>query len=110
MKEMDNWKATPRDNMFLKMSNGAPMSRWLTDGSDHNRNYNFSMRLDNVPTILCYFLVAISSLKLSEHVYGIKHMFTLKNDTFSLLGQPNRASSTVINFSEKIARRLLSRF
>ncbi len=84
--------------MFLKMSNGAPISRWLTDGSDHNRNYNFSMWLDNVAAILCYFLVAIPLLKLSQHVYGIKHMLILKHDTFSLLGQPNKASSTVINY------------
>ncbi len=25
VKEMDNWKATPRDNARLKISNGAPM-------------------------------------------------------------------------------------
>ncbi len=24
-KEMDNWKATPQDNVFLKISNGAPI-------------------------------------------------------------------------------------
>ncbi len=34
-------------------------SRWLTNGSDHNRNNN------NVLTILCYFLAAIPSLKVS---------------------------------------------
>ncbi len=31
-------------------------SRWLTDGSDHNRNYDLSMWLDNDLSILCYFL------------------------------------------------------
>ncbi len=51
-------------------------SRWLT-GHDHNRNYNFSMWPDNVPTILCYFLAAFPSLKVSLHAYGINHMFTL---------------------------------
>ncbi len=24
-KEMDNWKATPQDNVFLNISNGAPL-------------------------------------------------------------------------------------
>ncbi len=51
-------------------------SRWLTEGSDHNTNYNFSMWLCNVLTIFCYFLAAIPLLKVSEQVYGIKHMFT----------------------------------
>ncbi len=40
-------------------------SRWLTDGSDHNRNYNFSMWPDNDLSVLCYFLAAIPSLKVS---------------------------------------------
>ncbi len=54
-KEMDDWKATPRDNMILKIPNGA-----LTDGPDHNRNYNFWMLPDNVLPIHCYFLAVIS--------------------------------------------------
>ncbi len=45
VKEMDNWKATPRD--------------------------------DNDLSILRYFLAVIPSLKVSWHVYTIKHMFTL---------------------------------
>ncbi len=65
VKEADNWKATPRDNVFLKISNAAPISRWLTDRSDHNRNYNFSMWPDNVPTIICHFRAAIPSVEVS---------------------------------------------
>ncbi len=44
---------------------------------------NFSMWPDNGLTLLCYFLAAFPSLNVSEHVYGIKHMFTylLKNIT-----------------------------
>ncbi len=38
-------------------------SRRLTDGSDYNRNNNSSMWPDNVLTVLCYFLAAISMLK-----------------------------------------------
>ncbi len=38
---------------------------WLTDGSDHNRNYNFLMWPDSDLCMLCYFLAAISSLKVS---------------------------------------------
>ncbi len=34
VEEMDNRKATPRDNVFLKIS------RWLTTGSNHNRNFS----------------------------------------------------------------------
>ncbi len=40
-------------------------SRWLTDGFDHNRIYNFSMWPDNVLTILCCFLASVSSRKVS---------------------------------------------
>ncbi len=58
-----NGQATPRDNVLLKISNGAPMSRWLTNGPDHKRNYSFSVWPDNVPTILCYFFAAVPSLK-----------------------------------------------
>ncbi len=61
MKEMDDGKATTRDNVILKISNAN--SRWLTNGSDHNRNYNFSMLSDNDLSILCYFPAAITSLK-----------------------------------------------
>ncbi len=57
-KEMDNWKATPRDNVFFEDLQRCAKSRWLTDGSDHNRNNNFLMWPDNVMTILCYFLAA----------------------------------------------------
>ncbi len=42
---MANWKGTPRDNVILNISNGAPIQ--VGDGSDHNRNYNFSMLPDN---------------------------------------------------------------
>ncbi len=62
---MNNWKAIPRDNAILKIYNGVPISRWLTDGSDHNRNYTFSMWPDNDLSFLCYFLEAIPSLKVS---------------------------------------------
>ncbi len=62
VKEMDIWKATPRDNVLLEISNGAPISRWLTDESDHNKNYNFSSWRDNVPTFLCCFLAAIHNM------------------------------------------------
>ncbi len=58
VKEMDNWKVTPRDNVLLKISNSAPISRWLTDGSDQSINYNFSMW-----PWQCYFLAAIPLLK-----------------------------------------------
>ncbi len=40
VKEMDNWKATPWDNVLLKIFYGAPISRWLADGSDRS---NFSI-------------------------------------------------------------------
>ncbi len=40
-------------------------SRWLTDGSDHSSNYNFSVWSDDDLSILCYFLAAIPSLKVS---------------------------------------------
>ncbi len=40
-------------------------SSWLTDGSDHNRNYNFSMWPHSDLSILCYFLAAVPSLKFS---------------------------------------------
>ncbi len=63
VKEMANWKATPRDNVILNISNGAPIQ--VGDGSDHNRNYNFSMLPDNDLSIPCYFLAAIPSLKMS---------------------------------------------
>ncbi len=47
LKKNYNWKVTPRDNVILKVSNGALISRWLTDGSDHNKRYNCSMWPDN---------------------------------------------------------------
>ncbi len=37
VKEMDNRKATPRDNVLLKIFKGAPISRWLTNGTDRNK-------------------------------------------------------------------------
>ncbi len=77
VKEMDTWKASPRDNVLLKISNGAPISRWLTDASDHNRNYNFSTWPDNVPTILCYFLAAehfVTCLRNKAHVYLLTYI------------------------------------
>ncbi len=54
-KEMDNWKATPQDNVFLYISNGAGL---ITT----KKNY-FSTWPDNVQTILCYFLATIPSLR-----------------------------------------------
>ncbi len=56
-------------------------SRRLTDGSVHNRNNNFPMWPDKILTILCYFLAAIHSVKVTLYVHKIKHLFTylLKN-------------------------------
>ncbi len=56
---MDDWKATTRDNVLLKIPNGAPIQDGRPTGSDHNRNYNFWVRPDNVLPVLCYFLAAI---------------------------------------------------
>ncbi len=63
-KEMVNWKASARGN-----------SRWLTDGSGHNRNNNHTMWPEHVLTVLGYFLAAISILKVSLYVYGIKRVY-----------------------------------
>ncbi len=43
----------------------SPMALWLSDRSDHNRNSNFQMWSDNVLHIICYFLTAIASLRVS---------------------------------------------
>ncbi len=60
---MNNWKATPRDNVLFEDSQRCAESRWLTDGTNNHRNYNLSMWPDNILTILCYFFAAIPSLK-----------------------------------------------
>ncbi len=70
---MDDRKTTPPDNVILKNSNGEPSQ---TDRSNHNRNYNLLLSPDHDLSILCYFLAAISPLKVSFHVHEIKYMFT----------------------------------
>ncbi len=55
---------SPRQYDFEDLQRCAT-SGWLADGSDHNRNYNFSKLPDNDLHILCYFLEAIPSLKVS---------------------------------------------
>ncbi len=40
-------------------------SRWMTGGSDHNRNNKSSMWPDNILTILCYYLAALHTMKVS---------------------------------------------
>ncbi len=51
-------------------------SRCPTNGSDHNRNNNFSMWAD---IVLCYFLVAIPAMKVSLYFYGINYAFYIFN-------------------------------
>ncbi len=52
---MDYWKAIPQDNVILKISNGAP-----------NKEQKYVLMWpDNDLFILCYFLAAIPSLKIS---------------------------------------------
>ncbi len=41
------------------------ISRWLTRGSDRNRNINSYMWPENVLTVLCYLPAAIPTLKVS---------------------------------------------
>ncbi len=44
---------------------------------------------DNDPSILCYFLAAIPPLKVSLHIYGIKHMFNFKKTTATIAAFPD---------------------
>ncbi len=64
VKEIDNWKASCRDSVLLKISNRAPIQDgWPTDPITTEIAARVSG--DNVLTILCYFLAAIPSLKVS---------------------------------------------
>ncbi len=57
--------------MFFEDLQLCANSRWLADGSDHDRNNDFLMWPNNVLTILGYVLAEIPSLKV---VYGITHV------------------------------------
>ncbi len=60
VREMEYWKATPRDNVLLPIFNGAPIQDGLpTDAS------TTEIKTGNVLTILCYFFAAFPSLKVS---------------------------------------------
>ncbi len=65
--EMDNGKASPRDNVFFEDLQRCAKSKWLTDGTDHNGNNNPSMWHDNVLTVLFYCLSAHITLKVSSY-------------------------------------------
>ncbi len=52
-------------------------SRWLTDGSDHNRKKNSSMWSDDVLSVLFYFLAAVPTLKVSLLCLRIIKLFLL---------------------------------
>ncbi len=41
----NHWKVTPRDNVILKISDGAPIQDGWSDEYDHNRNYYFSITI-----------------------------------------------------------------
>ncbi len=60
MEEMDNWKATPRDNVRQSLQQWANL-KW----SDHNRSNNSSVWHENDLTVLCYFIAEIPTLKVS---------------------------------------------
>ncbi len=61
VKEMHNWKATPRDNALLKISNVAP----IQDGCPTDVSTTEMKISQCALTILCYFLAAFPSLKVS---------------------------------------------
>ncbi len=84
-KEMENWKASPRDNMFLKISNSAPIQ---DEWSNYNRNYNLSMWPENCLTILCHLLASIPWLNVSKYVYGKKPVFKFLRES-ALLRPPS---------------------
>ncbi len=63
--KMDNWKATPRDNALLKSSNGAPIQGGCPTDVNTTEIKKVSMWPVNGLTILCYFLAAFPSLKVS---------------------------------------------
>ncbi len=64
--KMDNLKDNSKRKCISEDFQRCPDSRWLIEGYDHSRNKSSLMWPGSHLSVLCYFLVAIITLKVSR--------------------------------------------